>query len=293
MSRLELSQELRERISSSLNEFTPRPLTKRLLIEGGVDEAKQIVEVPNLADHPLVVGPRYTPRELSLSCFSPLGYRSSGLSVHVIGSVGNRRFRPIMLRTSFVNIYHLTGRFGYVTDNFFSDGKVQDKSTFKHIRSGRLDAALSRIESNQSERLFDSSNVPLDSQEAYELAKAWPSRPPKMATWPVIYRLRCIHLKLPEFKIEVTVCNENENFLAQLIHEIGQILKSAAYTESIRRIQVGPFSVNDSLTDRDWDLQTIIDHLYKNSLRDEELYEAIKSYRRAMPVRIQYNQPES
>lgn len=280
----ELIVELRSRISDSLNRFAPRPLSKRIQIEGDFDEAKRIVEVPNLADHPLVVGPRFAPWELSLSTVKPiLPYRSSGLNIVLIGDA-NQHYRVPMRRANLVSIYEITGCFGYMTDNFFHDGKIQDKTTYKHIRSGKLDATLAKIESTQNERLFDSASVPLDSEQAYQLAKAWPSRPPKMAKWPVIFRIRCLHLKLPEFVIEVTVMNETENFLARLTHDIGTMMKSSAYTKSIRRVMMGPFSVNDSLIDKEWDIQTIVNHLNIYEKKKDELHKMLKDHLSAMPV---------
>lgn len=289
LSSREFLKELRESISDSLNQYQPRPISRRLLIEGSVDAEKSIVEVPNLADHPLVSGPRYAPWELKMSFVKPiLGYRSSGLSAILLGTA-NRYYRNKLNRTRLVNVYHITGRFGFVTDTFFYDGKITDKATFKHIRSGRMDSVLSKIESIQNERLFDSAAVPRDSQEAYELAKAWPSRPPQMAEWPVIYRIRCIHLKLPEFKIEVTVTNENEQFLAQLSHDIGQMLKSAAYTESIRRVKLGPFDVNDSIIEKEWDLQSIINNLSLYNRSYKELHEILNSYKKAMRITTEHS----
>lgn len=281
--------ELRERISDSLNEYEPRPLSKRLLIEGGFDEEKSIVEVPNLADHPLVVGPRNAPWEQRIGVVRPsLSVRSSGLLVLTLGSA-NKYFLASMNKSHLISVYHISGCFGYATDNFFADGKIIDKATFKHIRSGKMDAVLSKIESTQRGRLFDSASVPLDSEEAYELAKAWPSRPPKMANWPVIYRIRCIHLKLPDFKIEVTIGNENEQLLAQLSQDIGVMLKSNAYTKSIRRVKMGPFDVDSSLTVKDWDLQSIVNHLSLFNAKHKEIHQLLRSYKLAMPVRTQYD----
>lgn len=285
----DLINELKERISDSLNEYQPRPLSKRLLIEGGYDEEKSIVEIPNLADHPLVVGPRYAPWEQRISVVLPgLALRSSGLLVLTLGSA-NKYFLNSMKKSRFISVYHISGCFGYATDNFFADGKIIDKATFKHIRSGKMDAVLSKIESTQRNRLFDSASVPLESEEAYELAKAWPSRPSTMARWPVIYRIRCIHLKPPDFKIEVTIGNENETLLAQLSQDIGLMLKSNAYTKSIRRVKMGPFDVDSSLTIKDWDLQSIINHLSLFNEKHKELHQLFRSYKLAMPIRTEYN----
>lgn len=285
----EQSRFLRAHISDTLNQYEPRPLDKRLLIEGNFDEEKRVVEVPNLADHPLVAGPRYNPWELTMTCApTTLSRRCSGINVLLIGDAARRYYVP-MKRANLTSIYHISGCFGYITDSFFHDGKIIDKSNYKHIRSGRFDSVLSKIETSQHQRLFDSANVQLDSQEAYELAKAWPSRPPKMARWPVIYRIRCLHMKLPDFKIEVTVGNENETFLAQLPQDIGLMLKSGAYTKSIRRVKLGPFDVEDSLTDKEWDMRSIMNHLSVQSQQHSDLIELLRAHRKAMPIRTEHN----
>lgn len=285
----QLELELRDHISDALNQFQPRPVTNRILIQGELDQEKTITQVPNLADHPLVAGPRYLPWELSLSTVKPsLSFRSTGLNVMLLGHA-NRMFSVRMKRARMVSVYHIAGKLGYATDTCLYDGKIIDKATIKHVSSGRMDAVLSKIESVQYERLFDSASVPLDSQKAYELAKAWPARPPKMAPWPVIYRIRCIHLKAPDFKIEVTICNENESFLARLCNDIGLMLKSSAYTESIRRVKFGPFDIKDSLTDKDWDIQTIVNHLNSHRTNYGKLIDLLNIHRKAMQIRPEHD----
>jgi len=256
---------LKEKISDELNEYDPRPLSSRLLIEGGHNEDKSLVQAPNLADHPLVSGPRYNPWDIKI--FSPppyLSLRSSGVTPIILGRSIGYYLRKFM-RVSIVSSYHITGRFGHTTDNMFSDGNITDKHRYEHIRLPKIDRILSRIEGRQRDRLFEASSIPLDSQEGYELAKSWPSRPLKMARWPLIYRIRCIHLALPEFRIEVVVSNENENFLAHIIHDIGLALRSSAYTESIRRVKFGMFDICDSLTSCDWNIQSMLDNLKLHS----------------------------
>lgn len=284
----ELIRELRERITDSLNQYKPRPIEKRVVIEGGLDSEKRIVERPNLADHPLVVGPRYLPWDLSMAVATPsLGYRSSGLDVILLGEA-NKYYGRKLKSNKIVSIYHITGRFGHVTDTFFHDGKITDKSTYNHIRPGKIDAVLARIQTSQHDRIFDAASVPVHSQEAYELAKEWPSRPPKMARWPVIYRIRCIHLKLPVFKLEVTILNETESLLAQISHDVGQMLRSAAYTESIRRVKFGPFDVNDSLTDKDWNLQSIMKHLSAYHEDYQKFTDMINAHKDSLTIRSEH-----
>lgn len=285
---IDFTDQLKNKISSQLNEYEPRPLEKRLVIEGEQGDDKKLVEVPNLADHPLVVGPRYNPWEIRMAPLPPfLSYRSSGLQPFLIGD-DIKYYLGKFRRRRFPCIYHITGRFGYCTDNMFSDGKIIDKATYKHIKAWKIDNALSKIEVIQRDRLFDSAKVPLDSEEAYELAKSWPSTPPKMANWPVLYRIRCIHLNLPEFKLEVVVINENEKYLAHLCQDIGVALKSSAYTHSIRRVKHSMFDISDCLTSSEWDLQSMI-----NNLKIHADYKRVHSYLdsldRASKVRTQHD----
>lgn len=287
MGSMELVQTLKERLSEKLNSFETREISKKLVILGGIDEEKRIVQVPNLADHPLVVGPRYVPWEIKIGRPIPLGYLSSGLQVLTFGRA-NKYFLSRLMSTRLINVYQLTGKFGYITDNFFYNGKIQDKTTYKHVRHEKLDAALARIESSQQHRLFDSANVKLDSDEAYELAKSWPSRPPSMANWPVIYRLRCTHLNLPEFKIEVTCTNENTLFLSQLVHEVGLMLKTGAYTDSIKRIKLGPWDIKDSLLVDKCDLQTLVNHFDSHRPHYPEILKMLRESRMAGAIRTNH-----
>lgn len=285
---LELIRELRSRISDQLNEYEPRPLATNLVIDGDFGEEKKLIQVPNLADHPLVVGPRYNPWEIRMTTVPPfLSKRSSGVVPLLLGQ-DIKYYLPKFKKAKQVSVYQVTGRFGYITDTMFGDGKVIDKTTFKHIKPWKIDHVLSRIEGTQRDRLFEAASVPLDSEEAYELAKAWPSRPPRMAKWPLIFRLRCVHLNLPEFKFEVTVSDENENFLAHLTQDIGLSLKSSAYTESIRRVKHGIFDISDCLTSSEWDLQSIM-----NNLKLQSNYKKVSNYLHALSkatdIRIEHD----
>lgn len=284
----DLLSEFRGRITSSLNELEQRPISNRLVFPNRGDGPP--IEVPNLADHPLVAGPRYLPWELSLLPIQPiLPYRTSGLVVFAMGR--SAKFFTGYKKTSLLNVYQITGKFGYITHNNLEGGRILDRANFKNINADRIDRVLSRVESSQKTRLFETTHVPLQSQEAYELAKAWPTRPPTMAPWPIIYRIRCIHLDLPVFKIEVSVINENESFLAGICYDIGLLLKSAAFVTSIKRTRLGPFRIEDSLIDRDWDLQSVINNLTIHHGKFKQIHEIFRRFKN--PVQIKVNPARS
>lgn len=285
----ELSQEIRERLTDELNQLQPRPLSTIVVPENvGGKNTTSLIENPDLADHPLVVGPRYVPWELSLLPFKPiLSYRSSGVTAFALGHACTR-YGTRIKTSKLINVYHVHGKFGYMTSNCFSDGKIMDKTKYDHIRAAKLDRVLSRIETAQVQRLFDTTNIQLNSREAYELAKAWPSRPPRMANWPVIYRIRCIHLRLPDFKLEITVSNETDDFLAQLIHEVGILNRSSAYTDLIRRVKLGLFSIDNCLTNSDWNLQSFMDNINLHERSKNQIGEMFKQTKIATSVRNEY-----
>lgn len=257
---------IRERITDDLNQLQVRPVSSRVVITGKHGSKKKLVEQPNWADHPAVVGPRYVPWELPVfsSYSKKLSPKTSGVEPMLIGSDAIRRYKSSMREASFINVYNINAKFGFATNSHFDDGSIIDKTTYKHIKDYTLNRILDRISSDQRNRLFDAAAVPWHSDQAYLLAKSWPSKPAKAARWPVIYSLKCIEFNLPDFVIEVTVNNENEKFLAHLINDIGLLLRSSACVKSIRRVQCGPFKFKDSLTDQEWDLQSLINNIYDN-----------------------------
>lgn len=270
---------LRTRLTDQLNELDPRPLNTRLAIEGKFDQEKKLTVLPNLADHPLVVGPRYLPWELRMWMGYPsLGYNTTGVIPILIGKSYIRKYKFKMIGARLINIYELKSQFGFATTNAFASGHIVDKSPFNHIRSGYLESVINKIQTTQRNRLFDAAALPWDSQQAYELAKAWPSRPPKMASWPVIYNIKLKEFNLPDFTLEVIACNSSDQYLANLINDIGLIVKSKAIVKSIRRVSCGPFKAEESLSEKQFDLQSVVDNISYYSTKQGEIQGILQSY---------------
>ena len=70
-------------------------------------------------------------------------------------------------------IIRVTFVLGLRTDTLFTDGKVIEKSTYKHMERKRSNVVslLERIQRNHQKQLFQEANVSMQSQEAYELAE--------------------------------------------------------------------------------------------------------------------------
>lgn len=91
------------------------------------------------------------------------------------------------------------------------------------------------------------------SEEIYEEASKGLVVPKSNKTPPQIYDLRCVEFTRPFFKLELQSINESEDFLVNLIHNIGLRLKTYAICVQIRRFKYGPIGLHsDSLLQNEW-----------------------------------------
>ena len=137
------------------------------------------VEVlPNLADHPLVSGPRYTESHLSIRLLNNPGWYASGLVLGLIGpatgQLGHRFARHRLPR-----VYELKGELGLATDNHLDTGRVMVKSTWRHVTRERYERVLAKIEAAQRSGVFTVAGVDLRSEEAYQMALEGGMAPPR------------------------------------------------------------------------------------------------------------------
>ena len=70
------------------------------------------------------------------------------------------------------SVYRVTFELGKRTDTLFTDGKIIEKSTYKHLerKQGQLVSLLQRTQRNHQKMLLQHANVHIQSQAAYELA---------------------------------------------------------------------------------------------------------------------------
>src|SRR5699024_5966752 len=123
---------------------------------------------PNLADHPLVSGPRYAEDHLSLRLLNNPGWYGSGIVLGLIGPTAARG--RLFAKHRFPKIYEVKGEFGFATDNNRDDGKVFAKCNYKHIKREYYDRILSKIEAAQRAQMFKIAGHDLRSEAAYQMA---------------------------------------------------------------------------------------------------------------------------
>ena len=250
-----------------------RPANQRLVIKGNTKEDLQVVMEPDYSDHVLVSGERYKESYISMWLGNSPGWYGSGLMVGVIGKSLFYK-RPQFSGYQFPKIYEIKGRFGFVTENNFDNGKIRAKATYKHIKKPQFENILSKIEGAQRKKMFELSGVGLESEEAYKIAQMEWIPPAPNQKQPLIYGIRLISFNLPDFAIEVQCTNVDEKFLGEFVSEIGLAMKSMAFCTGLRLTKFGPFSTENSLIDKLWNVENLIENIYlSNQIMDNYVKE--------------------
>ncbi|KAH9530122.1 TruB pseudouridylate synthase (N terminal domain) [Dermatophagoides farinae] len=252
---------LTQKVSDELNAMECRSPRERIEIIGDLDSDLNVEIRSNLADHPLVSGPRYDPKQIALMFTNNPGWYASGVMVGFIGSdaykgAGFKRY-------NLPKLYEIKGEFGLASLNYRDDGKVRMKSSYKHIQEIFYERILSKIEAAQRSLMFKVANVNIQSEDAYQMAVKGHVRPATKETMPLITAIKPITFEPPNFSFQVQCQNENEHFLAELVNEIGIALKSCARCTGIRLIQYGPFTIEQALLQKHWTLENLIENIHE------------------------------
>ncbi|KAK3087572.1 hypothetical protein FSP39_007673 [Pinctada imbricata] len=158
-------------------------------------------------------------------------------------------------------VYHVSGKFGTMTDDFTDTGRLIQKTTYHHITKPKLEKICSHSQNMHQKYMFEYSGVSPDSQEAYELAVKGMIRPLTPNTPPILYGIKCIEFEPPDFTLEIHSINENCDYLCSLIHDIGLHLKSSAVATKVRRVRYGFFHLEHALTFTQWHYDSILENI--------------------------------
>ncbi|XP_076653899.1 pseudouridylate synthase TRUB2, mitochondrial [Halictus rubicundus] len=270
-------------LCKDLNNTYVRPPSKHVAIEGPTNAPMKVIVRDSFADNTLVVGPRYQPKDFRLSCTKIMPEDSSGVTVCGL-NYGNNTIRCIK-NSRVTRFYKVKGMLGQATDNYFSSGKIVEKSTYKHIKRGHIDKVCSIMQSSHQKKMYELCGVDLDSQAAYELAVKGLLRPvdPNI---PILYAIKCIDFSPPEFTLEVVCINEYEMYLKTLIHDLGMRLRSTATCTQILCLQDGLFTLEHALLKKNWTLESILENI---SLCRKILLQNENVWNQESPVLIDHN----
>ncbi|XP_078082839.1 pseudouridylate synthase TRUB2, mitochondrial [Mustelus asterias] len=220
--------------------------------ENGIETSLTVAQLPVLADHPRVKGPRFL--SLKVGIGHRLDLKSSGVLVLGLGN-GNQQLTHLY-NQHLTKEYTVRGSFGTATEDFSDTGRLIEKTTYDHITLDRLERIIAVIQGVHQRALLTYSGIDLKSQEAYELASRGLLRPMHKSP-PIITAIRCIHFSPPNFTLEIQCLHETQQYLRKIVHEIGLELKSSAVCTHVRRTRDGIFSVEDALIRTRWDLHNI------------------------------------
>lgn len=179
-----------------------------------------------------------------------------------------------------LRVYHVTGLLGDSTENNFKNTKIIARASCTHVWPEKMAALVASMQASHRKKMFELSGVDVQSQTAYELAVQGLIRPANNKI-PVVYGIRCVNFKRPEFTLEIHSINEDETYLCQLVQEVGLQLHTVAHCTGIRCIRHGHFTVDDSLLRNNWTLQGAISNMefnrkliekYPTMLRQNEIH---------------------
>ena len=264
---------LEKHLRSSLTQDLNLMYTNKLRIEFDKCREKALAD-PNYqldySRHPMVLGPMYEEEDMFVEHVFPLRSRIGGLVIFGINDDENRvdRIRcSQLLRT-----YKLKLMFGKGTKDGFADGEVV-QVTKTQLNRARLAKALAAIESQHQKSSFQTRQIDLKSQEAYELALKGPVRPEEITEDTAVYSISLLPSKEKDV-VEIDICcvNESLDFFLLLTQELGMRLRTTAVIDEIRCIRWGFFDLSDALTVPEVNLKSVIE----NTLITNRLYQKNK-----------------
>ena len=111
--------------------------------------------------------------------------------------------------------------------------------------------------------MFKALHINPRSQQAYELAAKGGFRQEFDVGKGLVYKFELIRCDIPEVVMDVTAVNVTEDFLAELVEEIGYKMRTNAVTHGTRHMRCGFLALQDCLSMRQWSAESVITNLLK------------------------------
>lgn len=248
-------QTISQNLCADLNKMKVRPPNPYVLIEGETNKQLTVSVRQSYADDILVVGPRYQVSDIKINYANHIQHHTSGIVVCGINSGTKLAFQ--LRNSNSTRSYRVKGILGQATDDFFITGRIVEKSYCKFLRRSHIDRVCAAMQSSHQKKMFELCGVDIQSQAAYELAVKGLIRPVDNNT-PMIYSIKCVDFKSPEFTLEIVSINENEMYLKSIIHDLGMELRTNATCSQIQCFQYGMFNLDHALLSKNWNLANIV-----------------------------------
>ncbi|KAF1757387.1 hypothetical protein GCK72_013843 [Caenorhabditis remanei] len=209
-------------------------------------------EIADYRYHPLVSGRSIRSEDIQILDVLPLAANSSGVCLFGLND-GCEKVPEIMAK-SWTNAYRIDGLLKKPVDTSAEIGKIT-----RH----RIEKVLSRMESEFRGASFRHANVDLESSEAFELARRGVPRA-QLPGAQIVYSIDLNWFRSPRFSITAQCSGEDDEMLRQLVENIGINLGLESATIRLQRQNFGPFKSDDSLLEKQINLQNIIRNIQLN-----------------------------
>lgn len=182
--------------------------------------------------------------------------------------------------------YVFTMRLGEATDTDDASGEVIRKAAWDGVNREDFEAKLPQFIGNVEQVPPIFSAIKVDGKRAYALARAG-DKVELESRQVRIDDVRITRWALPEIDLEVA-CGPG-TYIRSLARDLGEAVGSAAHTTMIRRLSVGPFSIEQAV-----DLEMLtVSNFWSHALSPLEMVQSLPRYEvdEEMGKRIHHGQP--
>jgi tRNA pseudouridine55 synthase len=142
-------------------------------------------------------------------------------------------------------------RFGASTPSFDAATEPDETADWKHITAGKISDTLTEQFTGTIDQVPPVySAIKMKGERLYKLARRGEEVHPEPRKVEVI-SIDILELNLPELELRIT-CGKG-TYIRSLAHDLGLALGSRAFLSSLRRTEIGPFSVNDAFLPEEFD----------------------------------------
>lgn len=196
---------------------------------------------PRCTSHDVVRHVRSAVGQRKIGHCGTLDPDATGLLLMTLGR--GTRLTRFLIRAP--KVYVGTLRFGTTTDTYDASGTVVDRRETTGLDDGAIRDAMQTFvgEYRQTPPPFCAKKV--KGVKYYELARRGEEVPRESTTVTVFDFVPCSDLA--EDRVEFRLSCSSGTYARSLVHELGTILGPGAHLEKLRRLQVGPFKVEDAV----------------------------------------------
>ncbi|MDX1632439.1 MAG: tRNA pseudouridine(55) synthase TruB [Thermoanaerobaculia bacterium] len=195
-----------------------------------------------LTSHDVVVQARKIFRQKKIGHCGTLDPDATGLLALTVGKA--TRLTRFFIKAP--KVYRGIVRFGIATDTYDAAGEVVDEAPTDHITMERIEQAMKELEGTYLQTPPPYCAKKIDGVKYYELARQGKEVPlePKEVT---VYSFEP-EGELEDDRIEFSVSCASGTYARSLAFDLGRKVGSVAHLHSLRRLEIGHFSVEQSAT---------------------------------------------